>query len=438
MNFALIILSFYTLITKALHYPLKIYLKLRVRNNKEDFQRSQEKLCIYNKTFANELLNAKRGKEVIHIHAASAGEFNAIKPLLKILDHPTRYLLVTTVTISGALAFKQYQHTSANIQHVYMPLDTPQAIKAFVDFWSPAALILVESEIWPNLLRITAKKQKICIINARLSERSFRRWSKISFLLRELLKTCSFVSTGTKTDYNHYKKFCRNVYLTGNLKYDGELLTVNTFELEEIQRSISNRTVIACISTHPGEEELLLKVYKELKVTIPTLLMIIAPRHIHRGEEISNLCFDNQLTSILRSQDNQKTNHIPNDTEIYVFNTIGELGLVFKIAKIVFVGGTLVNIGGHNVCEPIQSGCTVITGKYHQNFLDVIEDMKNHNGLITVNDAAELTATILDLIANPAKAQEIANNGKKCIESNKGAIQNTVNLLERFGFIMVE
>jgi 3-deoxy-D-manno-octulosonic-acid transferase len=429
-------LSFYTLITKALHYLLKIYLNLRVKDNKEDSQRYQEKLCIYNQTFASEVLNAKTGKEVIHIHAASAGEFNAIKPLLKILNHPNRYLLVTTVTVSGALAFKQYKHTSPNIQHVYMPLDTPQAIQGFVDFWAPSALILVESEIWPNLLRIASKKQKICIINARLSEKSFRRWSKISFLLKELLTTCSFISTGTKTDCNHYKKFCSNVYYTGNLKYDSEQLTANNFEFEVMHESVNNRVVIACISTHPGEEEMLLKVYKELKVTIPMLLMIIAPRHIDRGLEISNLCFDNQVTSILRSEDNQKTNHIPNYTEVYIFNTIGELGLVFKIAKIVFIGGSLVNIGGHNVCEPIQSGCTVIIGKYHQNFLDIIEDMKGHNGIITVNNISEMAHTILELIAKPTKAQEIADNGKKCIESNKGAIQNTIGLLHRYGFIV--
>ena len=435
MNFASTILSFYTLITRILYYPLQFYLKLRLKGAEEDSQRYQEKLCIYDKKSLDEFSNAKRDKEVIHIHTSSAGEFNAIKALLKKLDHPSRYLLITTVRISGALAFKQYRHTSDNIQHVYMPFDTPQAINAFLDFWSPQSLILVESEIWPNLLQFSSRKQKICIINARMSHRSFSRWSKVSFLLKEILNKCSFIAAGTKTDFKHYKNFCSNTYLTGNLKYDAAILTTNTLDLEALKKSIKERQVFACISTHAGEEEILINVYKQLKNKIPNLLMIIAPRYANRGEEIQRLCFDNQLIAILRSKDNQNTNHVPDDAQIYICNTIGELGLIFNVSKIVFVGGTLVNIGGHNVCEPINLGCTVITGKYHQNAIDIIEDMKHHNGLITVDNPDELTTVVLDLMQNPEKAESIAANGKKCIDENKGAINKTIELLEKYKVI---
>jgi 3-deoxy-D-manno-octulosonic-acid transferase len=435
MTPATIILNLYKVITGILHYGARYYLQYRLEKGKEHSERWQEKLVIYDQKIERELVKNKRGKEVIHIHAASSGEFNAIKQLLKRIDHPSRFLIVTTTTRNGQIAFDQYNHISRNIHHAFIPIDTPQAVNDFLRFWEPSALILVESEIWPNLITMSARKSLVCIINARMSYKSNTRWELLSSVIRKLLSNCCFIGASTKTDFNNYKKFHDNVFLTGNLKYDAELLPVNRVDLEALKKSIGQRKVFVCASTHPGEEEILIKVYKKLKESIPNLLMIIVPRHFERGQEIYNLCFKNQLISVLRSVKNDINNHIPADAQVYIANTMGELGLMFEISKIVFVGGSLVDVGGHNICEPAVFNCTVVVGKYTQNFLDIVEGMIASDGIIRVGEVEDFSKKILELFNNPERAKEIAVNGKMYVDSNKGAIDKTMELLEKYEII---
>lgn len=435
MTPATIILNLYKVITGIFHYGARYYLQYRVGKGKENTERWEEKLAVYDQKIARELIKNKRGKDVIHIHAASSGEFNAIKQLLKKIDHPSRFLLITTTTKNGQIAFDQYNHVSRNIHHAFVPIDTPQAVNDFLNFWEPSCLILVESEIWPNLITMSAKQSLVCIINARMSNKSNMRWRYLSSVVRKLLKSCTFIAASTKTDFNNYKKFHNNVFLTGNLKYDAEPLSVNRVDLEAIKKSVGQRQVFVCASTHPGEEEILIKVYKKLREQIPNLLMVIVPRHSERGEEIYNLCFKNQLLSVLRSVKNDINNHIPVDAQVYIVNTMGELGPMFEISKIVFIGGSLVNIGGHNVCEPTAFNCAVVVGKYTDNFFDIVEGMTANNAIVRVEGVEDCSKKLLELFNNPERAKEIAANGKRYVDSNKGAIDKTIELLEKYEVI---
>lgn len=397
----------------------------------KDAKKLEDRLCIYRGAFFDNIAKEISGKEVICFNAASAGEFNAIKKLLQQIDHSDRFIVVMTATSSGATAFDQYEHPSKNICHVYTPLDAPMVVQKFLDFWQPQALLLVESEIWPNLIKQTAEIASVSIINARMSEKSFRKWMKAKAILEHVLSYCCFIGASTERDLSHYKTFYPRTILTGNLKYDSERLAVNSVAKAKLQESVEDRPLIVCASTHAGEEEILIEAYHELTKTIPNLLMIIAPRHIERGENIAKLCFKNQLIAVLRSTDKMINNHIPREANVYVANTMGELGLFFSLSQIVFMGGSLVDVGGHNMCEPARFECSILTGPYTYNFSDLVKDMKIKDALIVIKNKQELIEAVRALIKNPGKAAEIGEKGLAVVQANVGALKMTVDCLKR-------
>ncbi len=408
-----------------LHYLFFAY--SRIKNLHLKNAKFCERFGLYNER--NKLKNKINGKEVWWFNCASAGEVNSIKKLLAAIDRNDRFIIVTTSTDSGLKTFSEYKHPSDNIIGLYVPYDTPQAINNFLNFWSPTNIILVESEIWPNLILKGSKVARVSIINGRLSPRSFKRWSRFSSILKYILIHVSFIGASSNSDFENYRSFHSKTFLTGNLKYDADMLPVNTVALREIAESIGDRKVFICASTHSGEEEIILEAYKKMLEIIPDLLLIIAPRHIERRYSLCELCFKYKLTAICRNKDDLIFNHIPPETNVYIMNTMGELGIAFSLGKIVFLGGSLVSVGGHNIYEPAMFGCTVITGEQTYNFTDSVKGLLAVNGLIVVSDGNELLEVVLDLFADKEKAETIAKNGIEFLKANSGALAKTLKLI---------
>lgn len=423
-----ILLSLYKIFTLCFHFVLRQYFKVQLNAGKIDKQTFTQRFCEYPTRLKNEITRMTHDKDVLHFHAASAGEFNSIKVLLKQITDSSKFILITTATKSGEQAFENYQHHNANIFCVTAPFDTPQAIEEFLSIWKPSAVILVESEIWPNLIMKASRTAVVSIISGRISKNSYRKWCIYKALLTRILSYCSFIGAGTKTDFQHYKTFFKGTVFTGNLKYDAEKLSVSPTQLETLHKSIGKRPVLVCASTHPGEEKILLNIYKDLLIHMPNLLMIIAPRHVNRAEEIYRLCFSQQLTSMLRFKDDTIHNHVPANAQIYIYNTMGELGIAFSLSKVVFLGGSLVKIGGHNIYEPAMFGCAVVTGKYYYNFADVVQDMSDANALIVVQNKDQLREELLTLLLHSNHTEKIAENAMEFFSHHKGAIDRTVEL----------
>ncbi len=427
-----LILKFYLFITRYSYLFIQYYVKSKSYQNKEN-QLLNERLCIYD--FSENIKDLIKNKEVICFIAASAGEFNAIKKLLTAIDSSDRFIVVMTCTKSGRTAFTQYKHPSNNIIHVYSPLDFPQVVQRFIDFWNPKALILVESEIWPNLIEAMSRVGKVALINGRMSPRSFKKWSIHTSVIKQVLSRLTFVAASSQSDLENYSQFYKEAVFSGNLKNDANPLTVNEDALKLIKKSIKERQTIVCASTHPGEEEILLEVYKELIKTLPDLLMIIAPRNIERGEEIEKLCLTKKITSSIRHKDEVINNEIKDGTQVYIANTMGELGTFFSLSKIVFLGGSLANIGGHNMCEPAMFECAIITGDKTFNFIDLVRDMADDKALIVIQNKNELLNAILGLFVYPNTVKEIGRNAAEFVRKNGGALQKTVKLMEKHEII---
>jgi len=420
-----------------LHYCFYTYYRIFSKNNYT--AQNLERFAYYKDQSL--LKNKIKDKEVWWFNCASAGEFNTIKKLLIEVDRPDRFIVITTSTNSGVIAFNNHKHISDNIIHLYVPYDTPQAISKFLNFWKPSKIILVESEIWPNIILQGSRFSKIHIINARLSKRSFDRWSMLSWLFKYILSYVSSISASSQTDFNYYKKFYKDVVLTGNLKYDADPLSYNPVDLQQIQSSIGDRQVFICASTHPGEEEILISVYKRLLELIPDLILILIPRnqykvsglrHIERGETLLDLAFSHKLIAILRSKDSNIHNHIPTDTNVYIINTIGDLGIAFRLGKIVFMGGSIVDIGGHNCCEPAMLECGIITGKNMTNFIDLMEGMVEASAVIIASTEDEIFESAKRLFDNPEEVMKLGANAKRFVQSNSGALDRTIAVINGF------
>lgn len=427
---AQVLLMIYIFIMGIAHYYLLIHRYFKIILNKSSTVREWERFSLYHDK--NILLSKIEDKEVWWFNCASAGEFNTIKKLLIKLDTVNSFIVITTSTSSGAIAFDNYKHSSNNIIHLYVPYDTPQSINRFLKFWKPTKIILVESEIWPNLILQGSRFAKIYIINARLSPRSFKRWSNVKWLFKYILSHVSSIGASSTLDLHHYQMFYKQVAFTGNLKYDADPLSCNPIDLKLIEASIGDREVFVCASTHPGEEDILIRVYKRLLQSMPNLLLIIIPRHIERDEELLKLCFNYKVTSILRSEDNSLNNHIPTDTNVYIINTIGELGIAFRLGKIVFMGGSIIDVGGHNCCEPAMLECAIMSGNKMSNFIDLMEGMINANALIIASTEDEIFENAKRLFSNPEEVKQLGVNGKKFVEANSGALEKTLAIISGF------
>ncbi|CAM4465545.1 MAG: 3-deoxy-D-manno-octulosonic acid transferase [Legionellaceae bacterium] len=367
-------------------------------------------------------------KGCIWIHAVSLGETLAAIPLIKALkqQYPSQNILVTTTTPTGSKQIKDV--FKEEIFHVYLPYDLPGALTRFLKKVKPTLLILIELEIWPNIIHQCKKNHiPVLIINGRLSEKTAKRYGYIKIFITETFQGVTHVAVQTSIERDRFIKLGlapQKITITGNIKFDLEI----PIDLPEKSISLKkawgiNRPVWIAASTHEKEEQIILNAFATVKKHFPTLLLLLVPRHPERFDFVANLC---KTYNLIRHSEKKLPTQ---DTDIYLGDTIGELLLFYKASDLAFVGGSLIPIGGHNVLEPAAIGIPCLTGPYTFNFLEINHKLKTANALFTVKNTQELTEQVLYLLRQPEKSKASGQRGQKFVEANKGSLQKQLNLI---------
>lgn len=386
----------------VLGYPLiAVCLAIRKAKGKEDLTRFPERMGYAGKP--------RPDGRLIWIHGASVGETLSALPLINKLSelYPAVRIMVTSGTLTSADLMAK--RLPANAFHQFVPVDTPAAVKRFVDYWKPDAALWIESEFWPNLLsEIAAHKIPLILINGRVSDRSFERWRKFPAFCRELqgLFTKSFGQTDE--DARRLRVLgAKDAACVGNLKFAAGDLPYDADEFAKLEKQIANRPCWIAASTHEGEEEQLAFVQNALKTK--NALMILAPRHPKRGDEIEKLLKPAGLSVARRSRGED----IAPDTAVYLADTIGEMGLFYRLAQIAFVGGSLVAFGGQNIIEPARLGKAVVCGKYMMNFKEIVAKAVAAGALTVVENKKELAQTLDALFENEGILKSKRENARR-------------------------
>jgi len=338
------------------------------------------------------------------VHAASVGETNAVLPVIEALGaaRPNLNILLTTGTVTSASLAER--RLPACAVHQYVPLDAPEYAARFLDHWRPDLAVLTESEIWPSLiLETSARGIPLILVNARLSNRSRRRWQRNKRMAHPLFNRFDVVlAQNERLALGFAALGARNVQSVGNLKIDAPPPPVDLGELERLRSALDGRPLFVAASTHEGEEEIVAQAHRELARAFERFLTIIAPRHPERGTAIAERLKDLGLSVAQRS-----LGALPSErTDVYVADTIGELGTLYALAPIAFIGGSLVERGGQNPIEAVRHGVAVLTGPHHQNFRDAYRTLLRHQGAIEVGSAKSIAAAVSQLTVDQLRALE--------------------------------
>ncbi len=355
---------------------LESLLKRRLKAGKEDEARLPERMGQPSRPRPDDAL--------LWVHAASVGEAQSALILIrKLLKLYKVHILVTTGTRSSARMMEKSLPEGAF--HQFYPLDHMEWVENFLDHWRPDAAFWMESELWPNMiLSIKARGIPAALINARLSRKSYKRWKLFKKSIGEILSAFDLILAQTSQDKKYFTKLGgRNVTVTDNIKYSANPLPVEMADLDSLKRIIGARPCWLYASTHAGEEKLAYAVHDALATKIPGLFTIIVPRHPERGHEIANL-YDSYERDILLRRDIKR---LPDaDTEVYIANTMGELGLFYRLAPLAVIGRSFSDDGGggHNPIEAAQLGCAVLHGPHIKNLQEIFDDMDKAGAAICV------------------------------------------------------
>ncbi len=409
----------YSGVTRLLSPLAPVLLARRLKRGKEQEGRTDEKL-------GRTSLPRPEGA-LVWLHAASIGEATSCLGLIAMLlqSRSDLNIVVTTTTITAAEVLAP--RLPKRSFHQYAPLDVPGAVRRFLDHWCPDLAVFAESEIWPNNIAQLHKRQiPIALINGRISKRSYRRWRKVPGLIRALLARFDHISTQSHKDEQRLASLGPyNTVCYGNMKADVSPAPVSQKLLLELKQQIGKRYMWLAASTHQGEEEIILECHKKLKVDFPGLLTIIVPRHRERAEAISTLIATGNLTVTTRSSGKA----IGRDTDIYLADTLGELPLFYELSEISFIGGSLVEIGGHNPIEAIDGNSAILHGPFVDNFNDMYKTLNRHGGVIKIADGTEMAKAIGLLLNSQEKVTELVAKAKAQAARLKGATERTANAL---------
>jgi 3-deoxy-D-manno-octulosonic-acid transferase len=365
---------------------------------------------------------------LIWIHGASVGEVLAAAGLIEKLRALNIRILLTSGTVtSAAIVAKRFP---ADIIHQYVPYDSPRYVARFLDHWRPGLALFIESDLWPNLiLSSAARRLPMVLINGRMSHRSFPRWRRIIGTISALLGRFDVCLAQSQVDAERFAALgSRNVVTTGNLKLDVPAPPADSAKLERLMSVTRGRPIIVAASTHPGEEDILVEVHRRLARFFPSLLTVVVSRHPDRGETIARTIAASGLHVGLRSREELPTA----TTHIYVADTMGELGLFYRLAPVVFMGGSLVERGGQNPIEAIKLGASIVHGPHVFNFTDVYEALDNAGGARRADTQDALVKQLGHLLADPAARQSSVDAADRVVEQLGGALDRTLVALEPY------
>ena len=367
----------------------------------------------------------------VWVHAVSVGEVNAAAPLINALlaRDPARRVLVTTITPTGSERVRALW--GSRVEHVYLPYDLSGAVRRFLAHFRPAVGLIVETELWPNLL-FCCRDAGIptAIVNARLSARSLRGYRVLRPLVGRALRTVGKVATQSSDDGRRFVKLGalrEHVFDTGNLKYDIAIDETAVAALKtEFAMRAGGRPVWIAASTHPGEEAIVIELHRRLRARWPDLLLVWAPRHPERFRGAAQLAVEAGWRVATRAM----TTWPDAGDDVFVLDTLGELGAFFACADVAFVGGSLQDIGGHNLLEPAAVGVPVVTGPHLQNFTDIARQLGKAGALRIGADADAVHAHLAELLGDADARASMAEAGRALVAAGRGALQRTLALIE--------
>jgi 3-deoxy-D-manno-octulosonic-acid transferase len=355
---------------------------------------------------------------LLWFHAASVGETMSVLPVIQALAGRSEILLTTGTITSARLAAERLPSFA---RHQFVPLDHPDWVGAFLNHWQPDAAVFVESELWPGLLGgCDSRGIPRLLINARISDRSARNWRRVRALARRMLGRFRYIHAQSAGDAGNLRTLgVTDVLEWGNLKFFAPKLPVDEADLAAFRALVPGPVWLAA-STHPGEEVLVGETHRQLRAAYPALVTVIVPRHPERGAEVAALAGDAPRRSL---------GQIPVAGQVYVADTLGELGLFFRAAPFAFIGNSLVGFGGHNVIEPAMLARPVITGPHNENFVEAAALLRAADALVEVKDAAELADAARTWLDDPATAQAAGAAAAAVFESTENLPERLADLI---------
>ena len=398
---------------------LKLLLKRRLARGKEDAARLGERMGI--------AARARPEGKLVWLHAASVGEALSTLPLIErvLARLPRAHALVTSGTVTSARIMAE--RLPARAFHQFVPLDAAPWVARFLDHWRPDLALWIESELWPNLLRQTAARGiPIALVNARMTERSFRGWKRWPGAARDVLGAFRLVLAQSETYAERFRALgAAEVSAAGNLKYAAPPLPADGAKLAALRAAIGTRRVWLAASIHPGEEEPVAEAQSLLK-RAGGALGIVVPRHPPKGAAMAEAIRARGLTVAVRS-----AGALPEaDTAVYVADTLGELGLFYRVASLALVGGSLIPHGGQNPIEPALFGVPVLHGPHVENFADVIRALTHAGAAFAVKDGRSIAACLENLLPRPHELTAMGEAAKRCAEAERGVIDRVMAALE--------
>jgi 3-deoxy-D-manno-octulosonic-acid transferase len=371
---------------------------------------------------------ARPAGALVWVHGASVGELLAVIPLIERIHERGFAVLCTSGTVTSANLAEQRLPQGAI--HQFVVLDTPRFVDRFLDHWRPDLAIFVESDLWPNLIVTSAQRGiPLILVNGRLSERSFNRWRRVPGTIAALLRCFDLCLAQSATHAERYRALgAPHITTTGNLKLDVPEPPADADGLAALVAAVGRRTVIAAASTHAGEEATLIEAHRRLRGSFPGLLTIVAPRHPDRGPAILEMARAADLEAALRSR-----GELPAaDADLYVADTLGELGLIYRLAPIVFVGGSLASHGGQNPIEPIKLGAAILHGPNVWNFAEIYAALDKSDGAEEVTDVGGLAARVAAWLENPSERMAVVTAARATVAALGGGLERTVTALEPY------
>lgn len=412
-------LSLYRGLTTAAEPLIRYYLERRRAQGKEDAARFGERM--------GEASRPRPAGALVWIHGASVGESLSALALIERLlaERPDFHVLMTTGTVTSAKLLDTRLPPRAF--HQYVPVDHAGWIQRFLEHWKPDLALWLESELWPNMIQGVAETgTPLVLLNGRMSEASFQRWKRVPFLIRPLLAQFALCLGQDEEQTRRLAALgAPRALSVGNLKYAAQPLDADETLLTVIGTALDRRPVWLASSTHAGEEAVGGRVHRALAPAHPRLLTMIAPRHPDRAPEIVAELQAQGLTVARHS-----LRQMPLDADVFLADTLGELGLFYRLAPIVFMGKTLLHDGGHNPLEPAQLGCALVSGPHMQNFAAVQEKLRTAGAVVEVADEAALARAVDALLRDPARCEALAQSGRRVAAAEAGVLDAVLRELK--------
>ena len=399
----------YNLVISIIIIFSPIIIFFRILKRKENPTRFLEKFSFQQK---------KRGQgKLIWFHCSSVGEFLSVIPILEKLEKEKdiKKILLSTSTLSSSKIFNKFKFKKTI--HQFYPIDNPLIINKFLDHWKPSSVFFVESEIWPEMLRILKlRKIKIFLLNARISKKSFVKWKNLKKIGIKIFNTFDYIFPQNKQTFNYLKYFnVKNIKILGNLKFSE---TEKLESYKSLSKVFKKRKIMCAASTHNNEEEIISDIHLSLRKNIKNLLTVIIPRHIERSKTILQNLKEKKINYICHSE-NKK---LRKDIEVYLVDTYGDSKAFYSISNVVFLGGSFVPRGGQNPLEPVRYGCSIVHGKHIYNFTEIYNMLHKNRLSFKAKNFSELKKIIYNLLIkeqnNKIKVNKFKKIGKNILAKN--------------------